>query len=547
MYQKEISVIGHKNPDTDSICSAIAYSYLKNILDSSNNYLPKRAGKINQETEFVLKKFSVELPKYIEDVYNRVYDIELKDVPSVNKKISMKNAYALMKENDAHTICITENDKLTGIITVGDIASSSLDVYDNKIVSRAKTPFSNIVETIEGTVLTGDINHNFTEGRVIIATSTPNSMTDNVEEDDLVVIGNSFEAQFFSIKNGAKCMIVCSKNPVDSSILEMAEQKNCIVVLTSYDAYTVARLINQSMPVEYFMNNKSLITFRQDDFTENVKEVMSKIRYSYFPVVGAQNEYLGLISKRSFINMDKKKVILVDHNEKGQAVEGIEGAEILEIVDHHRIGGLQTCNPVYFRNQPLGCTSTIIYKLYKENEIDIPPQIAGIMCASIISDTLMFRSPTCTSEDKNIAEKLAKIADINIEQFAEEMFGAGSDMSNKTIKEIFYQDYKTFSSNGITFGVSQITSPSKKQLEELEEEVCIFINDMFKGSGLNMVFCLLTNIIDQTSIVIFKGHGAKSLLQVAFEQEITDNTILLYNLVSRKKQFIPSLIRALEQ
>ncbi len=546
MYHNEISIIGHKNPDTDSICSAIAYAYLKNTIDKENKYVPKRAGNINQETEFVLKNFKIEIPKYIEDVYNRVYDIELKCAPSIDKNLSLKNAYALMKQYDAHTLCITDNNFLTGVITVGDIAASTLDVYDNKIVSKAETPFSNIVETIEGTVLTGDINKNFTNGRVMIATSTPNAMTDNVSENDLVIIGNSFEAQFFSIKNGAQCMIVCSKT-VDPSILEMAEERNCIVVSTLYDAYTVARLINQSMPVLYFMSSKKIISFRQDDFTESVKDVMSKVRYSYFPVVNQQNEYLGLISKRSFINMDKKKVILVDHNEKSQAVEGIDNAEILEIVDHHRIGGLQTCNPVFFRNQPLGCTSTIIYKLFKENEIEIPKEIAGIMCAAIISDTLMFRSPTCTLEDKITAEKLAKTAEIDIEHFAEEMFSAGSNISNKTVKDIFYQDYKTFSSGGITFGVSQVTSPSKKQLEELKDEVTLFINDMFESSGLNMVFCLLTNIIDQTSIIVFKGHDAKSLLQSAFELDITEDYIILSNLVSRKKQFIPSLIRALEQ
>ena len=545
--EKEIIVIGHKNPDSDSICSAVAYAQLKHQLDGGR-YIAKRAGDISKETAFVLNYFGVEEPEYQADVYARVSDIEYEIVPGVDRNMSIREAYLSMKKYNSTTLCITNEDNLiSGIITMTDIAGSGMDVLDNHMVSSAQTPFQNIVKTLNARVLCGNVDKIFDEGRVTIAANTPERMVDYISKGDLVVLGDRFESQFFAVEIGASCIVLCTDCEPNPTILELAKARECIVLSSPYDSYTVSRLINQSMPVEHFMLSKNILSFELDDFAKDVKEVMSKERHRYFPVTDHQGHYLGLISKRNLLAMEKKHVILVDHNEKNQAVDGVQGADILEIIDHHRLGGMESINPLLFRNHPVGCTATIVFQIAKENNLELTKQTAGLLCSAILSDTLMFRSPTCTAVDKAAAEELAQIAGIEIEDYAHQMFEAGSDLSSKSTEEIFYQDYKTFNTAGNDFGVGQITSVSKAGLQQMQGKLLDYMKEKHRQNPNMMYFFMLTNILEESSIVLYCGGNSRELLAIAYEKEIPEDGVVIEGMVSRKKQLLPDLIAAMQQ
>ena len=544
--EKEIIVIGHKNPDSDSICSAVAYAQLKHQLDGGR-YIAKRAGDISKETAFVLNYFGVEEPEYQADVYARVSDIEYEIVPGVDRNMSIREAYLSMKKYNSTTLCITNEDNLiSGIITMTDIAGSGMDVLDNHMVSSAQTPFQNIVKTLNARVLCGNVDKIFDEGRVTIAANTPERMVDYISKGDLVVLGDRFESQFFAVEIGASCIVLCTDCEPNPTILELAKARECIVLSSPYDSYTVSRLINQSMPVEHFMLSKNILSFELDDFAKDVKEVMSKERHRYFPVTDHQGHYLGLISKRNLLAMEKKHVILVDHNEKNQAVDGVQGADILEIIDHHRLGGMESINPLLFRNHPVGCTATIVFQIAKENNLELTKQTAGLLCSAILSDTLMFRSPTCTAVDKAAAEELAQIAGIEIEDYAQQMFEAGSDLSSKSTEEIFYQDYKTFNTAGNDFGVGQITSVSKAGLQQMQGKLLDYMKEKHRQNPNMMYFFMLTNILEESSIVLYCGGNSRELLAIAYEKEIPEDGVVIEGMVSRKKQLLPDLIAAMQ-
>lgn len=542
----DVIVIGHKSPDTDSICSALAYANLKNKINGGG-YRAMRAGDVNKETEYVLNRFNVEAPEYIEDVRTRVCDIELKEVSGVSGEISIKEAYLKMKKEEAVTLAVTNDDGyIEGIISIGDIASSDMDVYDNTIVSKANTSFKNIVDTLDGKVVAGDVSGNFSSGKIFIGANTPDMMEEYLSEGDLVILGNRFESQYFAIEKGVRCIVLGSNSTVSPIIKRRAEEKGCIIITCPYDSFTIARLIDQSMPVKYFMSTKDILTFSIDDFTNDVKETMAKNRHRYFPVIDENGKYMGQISKRSFLDTDKKKLILVDHNERNQAVNGLDFAEITEIIDHHRLGNIETVNPVFFRNQPVGCTATIIYQMYNENGVEIEPSIAGLLCSAIISDTLMFRSPTCTPVDKEAALKLAEIAGIKVEEHAEEMFKAASDLASKTPEEIFYSDFKKFNAAGVDFGVGQITSMNSSDLESIKPEISGFMEELLAKGGVDMLIFMLTNIIDESTILLFKGARAKEVIQAATNAVSEDGeTVFAPGMVSRKKQLIPQVLAAL--
>ena len=440
----KIYVIGHKNPDTDSICSAIAYADIKNRSEKGS-YVAKRAGQINEETEYVLNRFHMHAPGYLPNAGTQVKEIEIHEVPGVRGSISVKKAWELMNNNNVVTLPITSQDNmLQGLITVSDIAKSYMDAYDSRVMSTARTQYRSIAETLDGTVLVGNEHGYFVKGKVVIGTFHPDMMEDYIEKDDLVILGNRAEDQLCAIEMDASCIIVGLGAKVSRTIQKLAEEKSCVIISTPHDTYTIARLINQSIPIKYLMKKNNLITFSTEDFLDEIKEVMKTQRHRDFPVLDKKGKYVGTISRRNLIGGSRKRLILVDHNEESQAVDNINEAEVLEIIDHHRLGSLQTMAPVYFRNQPVGCTATILYQIYQERQLEIAPNIAGLLCAAIISDTLMFRSPTCTPADQAAAEALAKIAEIDIPEFASEMFRAGSNLKDKTPAEIFHQDFKKF-------------------------------------------------------------------------------------------------------
>ena len=545
-------VIGHRNPDTDSICSAICYANLKQAV-TGEEYMPARAGHVNGETQFVLDYFGAEEPQLVEDVRTQVRDIEIRKTKGVADNISLKRAWNIMQENNVVTIpSVREDGTLEGLITVGDITKTYMNIYDSSILSKANTQYSNIIETLEAELIIGSAEAYFDQGKVLIAAANPDLMEFYIEPHDLVILGNRYESQLCAIEMGADCIIVCEGAAVSMTIKKIAQERGCTIIATTYDTYTAARLINQSMPISYFMTREHLITFNSDDYIDEIREVMASKRHRDFPILDKDGRYLGMISRRNLLGAKGKQVILVDHNEKNQAVAGIENAEILEIIDHHRLGTIQTMSPVFFRNQPLGCTATIIYQMYQEAGIKVEPKIAGLLCSAIVSDTLLFRSPTCTPVDEMAARALADIAGIDIEKYAMEMFSAGSNLKDKSDEEIFYQDFKRFTSGKVTIGVGQITSLNGGELDKLKGRMEAFMEKVLENNGLNMIFFMLTNILTETTELICEGQGALQLAGKAFHQDIElleeeglkEPVLRLPGVVSRKKQLIPELMLA---
>ena len=543
---KKVWVVGHKNPDTDSICAAISYAYLKNQSGDKKTYVAKRAGAVNEETRYVLERFGVEEPPLVSYAGAQIKDINIRKTAGVSNQISLKRAWELMKKLEVVTLPVTNQfGKLEGVIVTKDIATSYMDVLDNCVLSKARTQYKTIAETIDGEVYAGNEHAHFVRGKVVIATSNPEYMADYIEDDDLVILGDREEAQMQAIRSNASCIIIGGGLEVAEEVKKLAEKRDCVIITTPFDTFSVARLINQSMPIKQYMTRRDLITFDIDDYVDDVKDVMSRVRHRDFPVLGSNGNYVGMISRRNLMNMQKKQIILVDHNEKSQAVDGIGEAEILEIIDHHRLGSLETVSPVYFRNQPLGCTSTIIYQMYQEQRVEIPKEIAGLLLSAIISDTLMFRSPTCTPFDKGVAKRLAEIADVDIEDHAKKMFRAGSDFKNKTTEEIFYQDFKIFHTEDCDFGVAQISAMSGEELEQIGEQLRPFLPQVLGEKRLNMVYVMLTDILEESSKIIFAGEDAGKILAHAFKKQA--DGILLDGIISRKKQMIPTLMNEMSE
>ena len=543
----KVYVVGHKNPDTDSICSAISYAYLKNQTSGSEKYIPCRAGEISSETAYVLDQFGFKAPELLEDVRTQVSDISLNEGIRVPADTSVKRAWETLFANRASTlVTVNEDGRLYGLITIGDIAKSIMDVHDSNILATAQTPYSNIVDTLEAEVLAGEIEGRKASGKVIIAAANPDLMEEYIEPGDMVITGDRYESQLCAIEMQASCLIICVNGEVNDNILEMAREQGCIILRTQYDTFLAARLMNQSIPIDYFMIRDNVLCFHQYDYTDEIRSVMGKVRHRAFPVLDNEDRYVGILTRQSLLSMERKQMILVDHNEESQAVDGIIEADILEIVDHHKLGKVVTSRPALFRNQPVGCTGTILYMMFQEQQVEIPKEIAGLMCSAIISDTLLYRSPTCTPVDKIACEALAKIAGVDSEAHAKAMFTAASNFGEKTDKEILYQDFKRFATGSTGYGVGQITSMDGDDLRNLADRMTGFMESELVSTGLDMIFFMMTDILEESTILLCVGDGALEKVQEASGTEKEGAAgLTMPGVVSRKKQIIPLLIKAL--
>jgi len=553
MRKRNIWVVGHKHPDTDSICAAIAYADLKNKLaekenNEAVNFVPARAGEVNAETAYVLSHFGMKAPELISDVGTQIKDIAYKRTEGISSHLSMKKAWEMMKNLNVVTLpVVSDRNKLEGVIVTGDIAMSYMDVYDNSILSTARTQYKNMVETIDGKIVTGNEHGYFVRGKVVVATGSAEITKSVLEQDDLVIVGDNEAVQLVSIECGCSCIIITNGLKISDAVIEKAVKKEVVIISSPYDSYTVARLINQSMPIKFFMTKENIISFELDDYVKEVREATVKVRHRDFPILDENQNYVGMFSRRNLLDTQKKQLILVDHNEKSQAVNNIDEAEILEIVDHHRLGSLETIAPVFFRNQPLGSTSTIIYQIYQEKDVEISADIAGILCAAIVSDTLMFRSPTCTALDVQAAKELAKIADVDIETLAHNMFEAGSNFDNKTEDEILNQDFKIFYSGDIAFGVAQVSAMGQTELDKVRARVEKRLVSMCGEKKIQMLYVMLTDIMDETTTLIYYGDNAETIAKEAFKVSPSQGAFVLHGVVSRKKQFIPALMKAMTE
>ena len=544
----KVVVIGHRNPDTDSICSAIAYAELKNRT-STLVCEPRRAGKMNQETEFVLKKFGVTPPRMCTDVNPKIRDVDYREMPGIPGSTSLRRAWKIMRDQQIDTLSITSADnELEGIITVKDLATANMDVFDTAVLAKSRTSYKNILETLNGTMVVGNADAVCTTGHIKIGTATPEMLESSVEKGDIVILSNRYESQLCAIEKEASLLIICNGAKVGRTIQRIADETGVAIMTTPVDTYAAGKRISQCAPISYYMTRDNILKFTLVTPVADVLRVMAKVRHRYFPILDEEGKYCGMVSRRNVIALRKRRIILVDHNEATQAVEGFDQAEILEIIDHHRIGSLETSGPVYFRNQPVGCTATIITQMYDENGVDIPPQIAGLLLAAILSDTLAFRSPTCTPVDENTAKRLAKIAGVDIEEFSTEMFEAGEKLDGKTPEEVFLQDFKVFMCGDIRFGVAQGSYMTRKNLQAAQALLQPYLEEARNKQNVEDLYMLLTDVPKEESVVICTGRYAAEVLSNGFESRpAADGSWTLPGVVSRKKQFIPAMMSAYQE
>ena len=544
----KVVVIGHRNPDTDSICSAIAYAELKNRT-STLVCEPRRAGKMNQETEFVLKKFGVTPPRMCTDVNPKIRDVDYREMPGIPGSTSLRRAWEIMRDQQIDTLSITSADnELEGIITVKDLATANMDVFDTAVLAKSRTSYKNILETLNGTMVVGNADAVCTTGHIKIGTATPEMLESSVEKGDIVILSNRYESQLCAIEKEASLLIICNGAKVGRTIQRIADETGVAIMTTPVDTYAAGKLISQCAPISYYMTRDNILKFTLVTPVADVLRVMAKVRHRYFPILDEEGKYCGMVSRRNVIALRKRRIILVDHNEATQAVEGFDQAEILEIIDHHRIGSLETSGPVYFRNQPVGCTATIITQMYDENGVEIRAQIAGLLLAAILSDTLVFRSPTCTPVDVAAARRLAQIAGVDIDEFSTEMFEAGEKLDGKTPEEVFLQDFKVFMCGDIRFGVAQGSYMTRKNLQAAQALLQPYLEEARNKQNVEDLYMLLTDVPKEESVVICTGRYAAEVLSNGFESRpAADGSWTLPGVVSRKKQFIPAMMSAYQE
>ena len=544
----KVVVIGHRNPDTDSICSAIAYAELKNRT-STLVCEPRRAGKMNQETEFVLKKFGVTPPRMCTDVNPKIRDVDYREMPGIPGSTSLRRAWKIMRDQQIDTLSITSADnELEGIITVKDLATANMDVFDTAVLAKSRTSYKNILETLNGTMVVGNADAVCTTGHIKIGTATPELLESSVEKGDIVILSNRYESQLCAIEKEASLLIICNGAKVGRTIQRIADETGVAIMTTPEDTYAAGKLISQCAPISYYMTRDNILKFTLVTPVADVLRVMAKVRHRYFPILDEDGKYCGMVSRRNVIALRKRRIILVDHNEATQAVEGFDQAEILEIIDHHRIGSLETSGPVYFRNQPVGCTATIITQMYDENGVEIPAQTAGLLLAAILSDTLVFRSPTCTPVDVAAAKRLAQIAGVDIDEFSTEMFEAGEKLDGKTPEEVFLQDFKVFMCGDIRFGVAQGSYMTRKNLQAAQALLQPYLEEARNKQNVEDLYMLLTDVPKEESVVICTGRYAAEVLSNGFEaRPAADGSWTLPGVVSRKKQFIPAMMSAYQE
>lgn len=535
-----IYVTGHKNPDSDSICAAYAYTEFKN----KTGNIPAvacRLGNVSQETQYILDYFNAEAPKYLNTVKLKVEDLQFDYITPISPEISLKMAWKIMSDKNIKTIPVAdENEHLLGVLAVSNLTSCYMDIWDNQILAKSNTSLDNILDTLSAKSIYVNQNTKTFPGKIVVTAMQPNSMVDHIDAGDISIVGDREEVQEALIKLNVSLLIITGAHDPSENIVNLAKEHGVTIIVTHYDSFTTSRLIIQSIPVGYVMVKDNLVTFTTDDLVDDIKPIMIETRFRSYPVCDSNGKVLGTVSRYHLISNHKKKVIQVDHNERGQSVDGLEDAEVIEIIDHHRVADIQTSNPIYFRNEPVGSTSSIIAKCFFENGIRPSKKAAGLLCGAIISDTLLFRSPTCTPSDEYICRKLADIAGINVEEFAKEMFKAGTSLKGKTVAQIFNQDYKPFTIESTRVGIAQVNTMDIEGFMPLKEEMLTYMETKAKEANLDMVMLLLTDILNEGSEILVVGEQPE-IVERAFKITLENNGAFLPGVLSRKKQVVPPI------
>ena len=542
-----VYVSGHRNPDTDSICSAIAYSYL---LNATNKYeaIPVRLGEVNRETEYVLKRFGVENPILLKTVKQKVEDLNYDKVTVFSKDLTLKTAWFLLKQQNLKSAPILdEHGQLLGLLSTSNIIEGYMDQWDCQVLKNAKTPVENVIDTLEANVIYLNEDLKVIDGDIQIAAMSGIEAKKRIQEKDVVIVGGDRHDDLEDIISANPSLVVLTGSlTADQGVVDKCKELGISIISTPFNTYQSSQQIVQAIPVEYVMIKGDIRTFSTDDTLDYMKEVMSETRYRGYPVIDLNNRCVGSISRFALLKGLRKKVILVDHNERGQSIPGIEEADILEIVDHHRVADIQTVGPLMFRGEPLGSTATIVTRMFEEQDVEIPSHIAGLLLGAVVSDTLLFKSPTCTPVDTKTAKKLAKIAGVDIQEFAMDMFKAGTSLVGKTVDEIFNQDFKKFSFDDVQVGVAQVNSMDIEGFLPYKEEMLAYMNKYAEDNNLEFTLLLLTDIINANS-EIFVGGPRLDLVEKAFNVKLTDNQGTLAGVISRKKQVVPAITAVMSE
>lgn len=541
--KEKVYITGHKNPDTDSICASITYAELKNKRGDVLA-VPIRIGELAKETKWVLNRWGFEAPEFRQNLKNKIRDIEL-DVPyCVTSDISINKAARFLQEQDMRSLPVVDDkEKLIGIVTLSNLTRSYMEVWDDKILWRAGTSIDNIVDVISGNIVLYPHNPRQYDGRIVVYASNVDDKG-HLSKGDILIVGNREEVHLEAMDREVGIIILSSGASMSDKVLQLAKEKNIVVISTKYNSYMVARLLPQAIPISYVMSSDNLTFFYPDDSLEDVEKKIKHLRFRNFPVLDRTGKVIGNLSRNHLLFDKKKKLIMVDHNERNQSIDSFDSVQIVEIIDHHRVANIMTDQPIYFRNVPVGSTCTIISMMYFEQGVTPSKEIAGLLASAIISDTLLFRSPTTTETDKQILNRLARIAEIDLEEYAKEMFAAGTSLADTKPEDILLTDSKVFSIEKNKVKVSQTFTTNLDQLGEMEDKVITKMQEM-RNVNADDIFCLLmTDIFAEKSKVFVVGKYGKEIAK-EFGAIYDEKGFIVKGLLSRKKQFIPTVTSAI--
>ena len=533
--QSTTYVCGHRNPDTDSIVSAMAYASLCNAL-GDNGYVPARLGQMNDESTFLLKRFGFQPPMLISTVRTQVRDIEFDRPPRLGGSVPVSHAWEIMQENpNLSALPVTNEDgTLFGMVTAGGIAESDMQTIEVPVVRNA--PVFNVLSALEGHIINREDDvFDFISGDVVIALPIPGEGLKGVKEGAVVICGQQEDVVEQALQLKASCIILCQ-----SSLAEkyhgLASQ-TCIIT-TPYDAWRAARMLYQATPVGRIAKTDELVCFHEDDFLDDVREAVLQSRYRSYPVLDREDKVVGTLSRYHLLRPRRKRIVLVDHNEVGQSVPGLDQAELVGIIDHHRLADVQTGYPVFMRNEPVGSTTTIVATMFQEHGLMPGEKLAGLMAAAIVSDTVMFKSPTTTPRDRRIADRLARIAGIDLEALGREVFSASS--ADKSASVLLKTDFKEFHLADHKLGISQITTMDSEHMLKRKDEFLQEMEKLKEEKHYDMVLLMITDVLREGTQLVFLGD--KEIIRQAFGiSQIEGDSVFLKGVVSRKKQMVPAL------
>lgn len=546
MKKNATYVVGHKNPDTDSICSALAYANFKRSLGIETEAV--RLGKISKETQFALSYFGQHAPKYISDVKARVEDMEFYPIKQVKSTDSLKKAWdSLNSEENNKLVAVTdEKGKFVGTVTFSDILKVFIETNSSDMFEKNNTSLKNLVNVLKGEIANKNVDK-VVKGKIKIASSLEQVCGANLTQDDILITDAvDYMLEYAIKKSGAGIIILDSSSDEEYSKgrINEADANGAIIIKTPFNTFEIIKLLGQSVPVAAAaIQSNDLPIFHTTDYVEEIKETMLNSRHRSFPVLNSDNTIAGSITSKQLLNYRKRNLILVDHSEKSQAVDGIDDAELVEIIDHHRLGDVQTSKPIFMRSQPLGCTSTIIAMMYMENKVDITPQYAGLMLSAILSDTLLFKSPTCTDMDKTIAKKLAKKANVDIEAYGISMLKAGASLEGRSTRDVLTTDMKDFNMGEYLVTVAQVNTMDYEEFINRKEEFLKEMEEIRKEKEGDVFAFMVTDLLKEGSLLLYKGT-ALDIVGKAFNIDTAKDNCFLEGVVSRKKQMVPRLMAA---